>query len=641
MPAKDLSFPLRADTPLAEWADMFPARHGRVSFGEFSRPSEQPRFSVSMARFMSSIHYEFAEFHNRLSQPLAEDAGVTELIEYAFSLVERMETAKPFLEQSEEELSAVSQASMLTELIQFCFVENEALCAGRFPRWLLRHCHIPIEEMVMEANSIVESEGALFKTDEPRFWAIVKQLALLDLSPVVAKLLRRYSEYHMRQLQKSSPLRYSIELLASFFEEVPSLFDIATAARSQEEAVSALEKRRQFASVALFKLNKDMTGPAGDVIRFLWQLQVNREEDYDDLIADITSMQFTEDDPWYLGVMLSWTWLHSIDAPDAELVRTLGKHVLDQGKSMTEASVIDAAIYALLSGDLVALFSLLVEERAMLCGPWLPAILGDLCFYAGVIPSEIRDTLLLAYCHWLEASGSIAPALGRRMAADVVLTLSEKASSRAGPEILGRLARGAISANSTKQWLSVVKLCPMDQPWAESICMEKYQSDLANGRVVDAIHSLSLAAEVGADVHIGACRISDFIDGHGDMVKEAFVCADEAGCGSVTSSLLPEYVESGRLEFYRRLAQGAEDVDKLVVLATSPNCPPERVVELIAEIRNGVAKGQKLKPDQIFGLTKILSGLDTWIQCETDVSGQIDVLLGWLATQYTSSCLAI
>ena len=320
--------------------------------------------------------------------------------------------------------------------------------------------------------------------------------------------------------------------------------------------------------------------------------------------------------------MLAWTWLHPLDGPDPELLGFLAKRAVDDEKSRAEASLVDAAVYAILSNDLVSLFTLVVEEQA----PWFAPILADLCFYAGAIPMEIRDAFLLGYCHWLSASGSVPKTLGTRMAADIVLTLSGKATGRAGLEIFGRLG------TTTKQWLSAVKLCPIDQvSWAESICMQKFQSDNSQGRMIDAIHSLSLAAEVAADVHIGACRISDFIDGNGDLVREALQRAQESSLGKAAHALLPEYIDSGRFDFYSSWTEKKMSRNELVALVTSPNCPPEKVVPILSEIRANEG-GEKLTTDQVIGLCKLLSDLDTWVPHE-ESAGPVNVLFNWLATQ--------
>jgi hypothetical protein len=609
MVVKQVVMPIKASRPLEEWRDMFPSRHGRVSFEEFKNSAP---YSAPMVRFLGSLHFEFGEFHKRLLEPLAADTGVEELVEYSFNLVERMHMAKQSLETLELDLETVVQASMITDLVKICLVENDCgLVTGRFPRWVFTHCSsVPAETLVQEAQAIIRSEGALFRADEGKFWTIIKRLALLDLSPLVANLLRAYIENH-----HVGRKRGSVEMLASFFADVPSLYEIAASACTEEEALGKLEKRRQLASAGLHKASVSGAELKDTAIDFIWRLQTCLEEDRDMLLGEINEL--FADDPWYIKVMLAWTWLYPLNTPEPEIVRSLALQV--PVTTDTNASVIDAALHAVLSGDLVALFTVLVQEH----DPWLPAIVADVCFYAGYLPLEIRDSLLLAYCHWLSASGQLPKGLGTRMAADVVITLSPKASGRAGLEIFGRLANSDSILSRNKQWMSTVRLCPSDEPWAESICLEKFHTDTS---IIDAVHTLAVAAEVGSDINVGACRISDYLDAHVDEAKEGFQRSGPV----VVSSLLPEYIESGRLGFLAEWALPSKSVQDLVQMATSPNCPPEKIIVIVGEIRN---KGERLSVDQVVALCKVLSDLDTWIPSGSHKGPVVDLLLSWLSTQ--------
>jgi len=609
---KELVLPVKASKPLAEWSQMFPVRHGRASLGEFE--NLEP-FAPQVTRLISSLHFEFGEFHKRISQPLGQDAGVSELIEYAHNIVQRLEEAVPMMEGLGDHFQALMEGSMIVELLQYTLVESEGFAAGKFPRWVLKHClQMAYRELEGEALRIIESEGALFRTDEPKFWRIIKELALLDLGPIVPRLLRMYVEVHTKP---RSPERTSLELLAGFYESVPSLYDISAAARSHQEAVYSLEKRRHFASAGRFK-----DTAVDPVVTFLWKLHENREEDYEALLQEIMNPDVFPDTEWYGKVLLAWAWLHPLDPPHVELFTFLASKSTAASQAR-DAMNIDAFLTPILSGDMADLIAVTMESQDTL---WLSAIVVELCFYAGAVPLEIRDALLLQYCHWLSASGQIPTGLGTRIACDIVLTLSEKACERAGPELFGRLGRSKFM-NRTKQWLSTVKLSPVERNWSESISLEKFHSDKQEGKMVDAIHSLSVAAEVAVDVHVGACRISDFIDGNVDGINSVFKSVGN----EVVKHLLPEYIESGRFDFLQEWALVEVDRKALVSLATSPNCPPEKIVQLVSEIRNS---GFKLTVDEIIALCKVLNDLDTWVPGNVkSEAGAVEVLLVWLASQ--------
>lgn len=607
MPA--VSFPLHA-SGLNQWADFFPSRHGRVSFGQFEGAE---KLSVPAVRLLTSLHFEFAEFHKRIAQPLDDggEDGFAALQDYSNALLHRLEDAKRHIDD-EGELMSISNAAVLTELVGICLVESEVLCAARLPRWLLHHCGLAVEELVMDAQHLLEEE--MTETDREEFWTIVTRLALLDLSPVVAQLLSRYVNSSAGRSDRSA------ELLLAYFEEVPSLFDIAAAARSPEQAMSALEKRRHFASVALFKTDAAVA-PA---IAFIWKLQIGGEQYAKEIEQAILG---DEENEWFVKTALLWTWLHTVDVPSAALQQELGQLVVgSSGISSMSASSLDGAIYAIMAADWVSFFHLLVSKE--LSGEWFTALMVDLCFYAGGVPDvKIRDGLLLAYTHWLSASACVPTPLGRRLAVDVAQTLSESAAARAAPEIIGKLPHGP---ERTKAFLKTVVLGASDN-FGEAVSMEQFQKCQRDSRVLDALFALSVGAEVAEDVHVGACRISDFVDSYGPQLKEALAAAAEAAGEDVSKHLLPEYIESGRFDFQCAWSRRNLSASEFVKLVTSPNCPPESVVPLVTELRNTLtAAKQQLPQSEAIAVLKVLSDVQTWLV--TDCR-HADMLAAYIATE--------
>ena len=656
-----ISFPLKLNAHLGEWADRFPARHGRVTFGQFA--GDAARMSPEMVRVLIALHFEFSDFHQKISQPLdAATDGLAVLSDYVAGLSARLEFGKGEV-GTESEYSPLSRAAMLIELLQICLVDSAGLPAARLPRWLIRHCGLHIDRLVVRAESILDS--SLTQQLEKEFWEIIKSLAVLDLSPVMAKLLARYLHSHL-----SKPLvsRHSAELLLAFFEDVPSLFDLSMGSRSRDEAVHSLEKRRGLASVAFFKDREAVK--ESSLVNFIWRLQIGADDDYEYLLSElISTIKFPTDDgagedevPWYQRVGLVWAWLHPVDEPGAELMASLGQRVTESSNvsSTATASVVDAAIYAIMASDMLSLTSLVEGESAdasVFGGAWFSAILADVVFYSGGFLGDtgikIRDTMLMDYCHWLTASGAVPAGLGARVAADIVNTLSESASERGAEEVVGKLLHCGGILNRTKHWLNVVKLeSTSESTLSESVSMEKFHQDARDGRLVDAVHALSVAAEVGADVNLGACRISDFLDTPCG-IRESLVAADEASAGHVlgAKTLLPEYIESGRLEFHSDWvkATSASTLDgegdkcvviRLIRLVTSPNCPPESIVPIATEIRHHVVeRGTGLSMEHGVALAKVLTDLDEWLVSDTD-KGPIDMLLGWISGVVVASSLA-
>jgi len=147
---------------------------------------------------------------------------------------------------------------------------------------------------------------------------------------------------------------------------------------------------------------------------------------------------------------------------------------------------------------------------------------------------------------------------------------------------------------------------------------------------------LAVAAEVGPDVHIGACRISDFVDQFGAQIFKALEKASEASAKYIIdkSVLLPEYIESGRFQFYIQYVAGKGCVQSLVKLAVSPNCPPELLVPLITEIRQtclsaaNEGKAIMITQEQTIAMCKVLIDAQ-----EPSQKVSSELLLAWLATE--------
>lgn len=642
-----VSFPLPVGDPKA-WAELFPARHGRVSFGQFERCEKA---SPEMVRAIASVHFEFTDFHKRISAPLNDQLmdGIQMLSDYTAGLVGRLETGKSNAIADTDYLS-LSAYSLLTELIQVCLVEESVgLTASRFPRWLMRHTNMHIEQLAIQAESIVESEDF---SDESKFWEIIKSLAILDLSPVIAKLLGRYLDLMHSSKRRFKVSRFSAELLLAFFEEVPSLYDLGLGSRSREDAIAGLEKRRNIASVAFFK-DKEALSDASPV-NFVWRLQIGAEDDMEFLKSHLINAVFPSEDmtaPWYQKAMLLWTWMHPLDEPSAELMKILGSEIAADAQTDMTASVVDAGIYSVLASDMLSFISIVVGESSVF-SPWIIGVWTDVIFYAGGFVGEtavkIRDALLMNACHWLKASGCLPAGLGARLAVDIVLTLSEGAASRGSAELMGHVQRTGV-LNITKQGSSVVHLAHAEQTGlAESLSLEKFHQDIRDGRIIDAIHSLAIAAEVGADINMGACRISDFLD-NSENIGEVLREANSASSGVALRTILPEYIESGRLKFWsewvlvRSSKSGRERVEELVRIVTSPNCPPESIVGIVSEIRHHVTASKSeplLSLEEGVAVSKILIDLDEWLVVnEGTDKGPIDMLLSWISGEIVKASL--
>ena len=584
-----------------------------------------------MTKIVTALHFEFSQFHKRISQPLTEESVSSDegaLLEYALGVVERIEAAKRENNETsqQEEFAVLCRSGLLLELIQITMVEQPEFASCRLPRWLLRHCgFLEIEPLVLQAESAME--------DEKTFWNAIKVLAVMDLTPVVSNLLARYLEESSSSVSSRNHHYSSVELLLAFFEEVPSLFDIGASARSVEEGVHAIEKRRQMASVAFFR-DKNVNSTHGmsealKTINFIWRLIINAEDDYDFLLNELLSI--SKDQEWCGKAALVWTWLHTLDPPSVDLMTNIGQEIAPAiGADSMNASVMDALIYAGMAGDVLSLLTLLIPEQEGFGGKPFLAVLIDIVFYAGGLPPElgpkIRDTVLMEFCHWLSSSGSVPVGLGLRLAADVVGTLTAEASARGQEEIIGKLAR-----RGYREWFTALNLIGSGPgSLAESVSLETFHSHLENGEIVNAIHALAVAAEVGADVHIGACRISDFVDQHGAEVMEALreYCMVKKKC-----IILPEYIQSGRFEFYTEYisARKEKKCDALVRLAVSPNCPPELLVPLITEIKQMCCSSSRMTTDECIALCKVL--IDSAHLLPASSKPATDTLLSWLSTE--------
>ena len=643
-----VSFPLPLGDPKA-WSDLFPTRHGRVSFGQFERCENA---SPEMVRAIASVLFEFADFHKRISAPLNDQLfdGIQMLSDYTAGLVGRLETGKSNAIADADYLS-LSAYSLLTELMQLCLVEESAgLTASRFPRWLIRHTNLHIEKLVIQAESILDSEDF---SEEFKFWEIIKSLAILDLSPVIAKLLGRYLDLVHNSKRRIQVSRFSAELLLAFFEEVPSLYDLGLGSRSREDAIAGLEKRRNIASVAFFK-DKEALSDAASPMNFVWRLEIGAEDDLEFIKSNLINAFFPSEDmttPWYQKAMLLWTWMHPLDEPSPELMKILGAEIAADAQTDLTASVVDAGIYSLLASDMLSFISIVVRESSVF-SPWIVGVWADVIFYAGGFVGEtavkIRDALLMNACHWLKASSCLPAGLGARLGIDIVLTLSEGAARRGCAELMGHVQRTGV-LNRTKQGLAVVHLAHAEQTGlAESLSLEKFHQDVRDGRIMDAIHSLAIAAEVGSDINMGACRISDYLD-NTENIGEALRQANSASSGVALRTVLPEYIESGRLKFWSEWVlagsakSGRDRVEELVRIVTSPNCPPESIVGIVSEIRHQVTASKSeplLSIEEGVAVSKILIDLDEWLVVNdgTD-TGPIDMLLSWISGEIVKASL--
>jgi hypothetical protein len=194
---------------------------------------------------------------------------------------------------------------------------------------------------------------------------------------------------------------------------------------------------------------------------------------------------------------------------------------------------------------------------------------------------------------------------------------------------MGKLA-SMQSQGRTRNFVSAVTLAAGDN-LGEAVSLEKFHSDLDKGRIIDALFALSVAAETAEDIHIGACRISDFVDAHGPSVRAALAAAAEAtGDAEVAAKLLPEYIESGRFSFQAEWSKKPLSASDLVKLVTSPNCPPESIVPLVTELRNLLsASKQQLGPTEAVAVLKVLADVETWLVAD---SAHADMLAAWIAT---------
>jgi hypothetical protein len=635
-----VSFPLK----LSEFTQPFPARHGRVSL-----TGKKSNFSPSFRRFLTSVHYEFCEFHRRINEPLESGRASPEtiLVEYAMGLVNRVEAAKLACSDDEEMYHQLARAGMLIELVQICQIESNAC---KFPRWLIRHGSINLEAIVIDMENffkrVEDDDGVITdKHDEELFWDQMKKLAILDVSPVIASLLEKYlSVINFRKNKHLVVGEYSASLLLAFYNEVPSLFDLA-ATTSGPPTSDQLEKRRAYASVAL---HKDVSGT--EVSQFFWKLQIGDEADYGVIRSFILDLQFSRETStslaWYEKLGLVWCWLHVVDEP-GDALSIIAKDVAGSTETDMNVSVIDACMFSVFTNELVSLFTLIVSESFVFGGSsWFSAIISDLMFYTGSDGGEIlgklRDKFFIDYSRDLMSTCR----LGVRMACDIVATLGPKSAARGSEELVGRLASSESDiCGRTRQWLLAVKLSHdhnLGQNLTESLCLEKFHSDSRHGRIVDAIQSLAVASEVGKDVHVGACRISDYLD-QLENVREKFHLANRASLGLLPSnSLLPEYINSGRFDFFARIeaCQGAGRLSNLISLVTSPDCPPESVVELVSEIRHEITQAKKVDPniglsfEEGIALSKALIDVSSPGACAPE-----ETLMSWITDEMMNSVI--
>lgn len=554
-----------------EWLPSFPSRRG--VFGVV--PCVKSRVRVG-------VHYEFSEFHRRISGPLID--GTRELSDYVLGLLSKVDPDSP--------------EGVLLALVQVCVVDE--VIVGRIPRWLLHL--LDIEELVLEAMNETTSEA--------RFWEIVCILAIFDLSPVVAKLLSAGGG--------CGGSSNTIPLLIAYFEDVPSLFDIGESSIDAEEVFEKLEKRRHLASVAFHKSSRSHLHWSS--IEFIWKLQIMSSTNDDEMVDEILN-RLDDEIAWYAKVGLVWAWLHPLDAPGealGDLVREIAQKSV-VGQSM--ATVLDACVYSLYTLDLPSLFITVLNDNESL-PDWFGAIIADIVFYANVgLIAEIREEILFKYAVCLEASGE---GICVRMALDIVDTLSCR--DRVAREFLGRYARSDALIGATRQWLLTVKLAHETSPsLAHSVCMEKFHTQ--SHKFVDSILTLVVAAEVCPDVHLGACRISDFLD-KPEVYIEAMQKAQICSLGKI--NLLPEYIESGRFDWLCAQTCDDETTDEgsnIILSITSQNCPPEQVLPLVCKLRE---KKIILDFQQIVAIQKILIDM---LLAKHETASTINSLLSWLCMQ--------
>jgi hypothetical protein len=280
----------------------------------------------------------------------------------------------------------------------------------------------------------------------------------------------------------------------------------------------------------------------------------------------------------------------------------------------------------LISGDLFSFIGLIAsEDECVFGGIWFNSIVSDMLFFIEPNVREIRDVFLNQYARFLATSGVIPLALGTRLAVDISGTLSnEKAATQSAEMFIGRLS------SSTKDWLLATKLAHDKLPGSslpESLCLERFHRNVEAGRLVDALHTLVVAAEVGPDVHMGACRISDYLDANNGKILSEF---QKSNLHSIhvmpRKSLLPEYIESGRFELLCDLVEKSD----LVKIIASPNCPPEMILRIATEIK---ASHTKLTLDESAAVCLSL------LNVPKPETGHAETLMAWFGTELAKSSL--
>ena len=522
-----------------------------------------------VSKLHTALHYEFTEFHRRINAPLTDTNGTEVLDEYVSSLLSRMQG-------DEETYWETALCLQMLDLVQI--IVREEYQSGQIPSWLFTHGNLNIESF-----------------DDLKFWTRIKCLAILDLRPLIVESLESWLLDHSDR---------SVELLLGFYRDVPSLCEL--------DSIEGLEKRRNLAA-----LGKEKSGGSNADVSFIWDLQICDQETEEKTISEIKSFCKQNNLPWYWEVCLLWVWLHPADSP-GELLAVLAAQNAEEDND-NSATVLDASLYALLTFDFPAFFIVISDNWPS----WFSAICVDYLFYTNNVLAEIRDELLLKYVNEL-----IGSPLGTRMAVDIVSTLSKNCAVRGSRELLGRLSRNDSLIGRTKQWLLCVKLAhDLDcegASIAESLCMEEFHYNELN--VVDAVYALCVAAEVGKDVHLGACRISDYVDRNIELVKKGLERANECSLNQI--ELLPEYIQSGRSDFVSKWVTPEPTVSSFVLLVTSPNCPPECVLAVVLEIRSLIEKNNHITVSETIAVQSVL------IENNLDKS-----LLIWFATNMARTTL--